>query len=78
MLLAANRKNLKEHAKELLGVEYTEQKEKELIEICTIKTVDYYHSRGHISFAIRDWLEDINKILIMKIYNTVIQGIHTH
>jgi len=64
MLLVANRKNLKQYAKELLGNEYTEQKEKELIEVCTKKTVDYYHSRGqHISFAIRDWLEDINKIL---------------
>jgi len=64
MLLVANRKNLKEYAKTLLDNKYTEQKEKELIEVCTIKTVDYYHTGGqHISFAIRDWLEDINKIL---------------
>ena len=64
MLLVANKKNIKQYAKDLLGNEYTEQKEKELIEVCIIKTVDYYHTGGqHISFAIRDWLEDINRVL---------------
>jgi len=64
MLLIANKKNLKQYAKDLLGNEYTEQKEKELIEVCTKKTIEDYHSRGvHISFAIRDWLENINKVL---------------
>jgi len=65
MLLVANRKNLKECMKELLGNEYTETKEKELINICTKDDYTNYkeEQREHESFAIQRYMEKIDKIL---------------
>jgi hypothetical protein len=37
---------------------------KELIDICTKKSVSDYHNKGdHISFGIRDYLQEINNII---------------
>lgn len=63
-MLLANKKNLKQYAKDLLGNEYTLEKEKELINICCNKSLkDYHDNYSHISFAINAWLKDINKIM---------------
>ena len=64
MLVVANRKNLKQYSKQLLGNNYTEEKEKELINLCTKKTVnDYHDGYSHKSFAIRDWLTEIDNVI---------------
>ena len=64
MLLIANKKNLKQYAKDLLGNEYTEQKEKELIEVCTKDSyTNYLKSGTHESFAIEIYMGKIDKIL---------------
>ena len=63
-MLVANRKNLKLHAKELLGNAYTPEKERELINVCTKKTVnDYHDGTSHISFAEAAWMKEIDKVL---------------
>jgi hypothetical protein len=74
MFLTANKTNLKKYAKIILDKEYTEQKEKELINLCCKKSIaDYHDGYSHISFAIRDYLEDINKIMnaygVESLYN---------
>ena len=64
MFLRANRKNLKECAKEILGVEYTPKKERELIDICTKDNyTNYIEGREHRSFAIVKYMEKINDII---------------
>ena len=62
-MLVANKRNLKTYAEELLSKEYTPENEKVLIDLCTKKSVDDYNKGHHISFAIRDYLEDIDKVL---------------
>ena len=64
MLLKANKVNIKKHIKELLGFEYTPEKEKELIEICTNDNHENYLEPGvHESFAIETYMDKIDKIL---------------
>jgi len=64
MFLRANKKNLKEYAKEVLGVEYTPKKERELIDICTKDNyTNYIEGREHRSFAIVKYMEKINDII---------------
>lgn len=64
MKIRANRVNLKKHARELLGNEYSPEAEKELIRLCTKRsTEDYRFYRDHISFAIVAWLSEIDKVL---------------
>jgi len=65
MLLRANLKNLKQYSRELLGNEYTEAKEKELINICTKDDYTNYKDepREHESFAIQRYMGKIDKIL---------------
>ncbi len=61
MMIACNRKNLKKHAKDLLGVEYSPEKEAELIKEC-LAGFKRYISR-HIYFDQIEHLERIDKIL---------------
>lgn len=64
MYLRANRENLKKYGRELLGVDYSPEKERELINLCTKKDfTDYYQGREHKSFPIARHLEDINHVL---------------
>lgn len=51
-MLVANKKNLKKCAKDLLGNIYTPEKEQQLINLCTKKSLqDYHDNYSHISFA---------------------------
>jgi len=62
--IRANRKNLKQYAKELLGKEYTPEAEKKLIDLCTKKTVvDYVDGCEHPSFAVVRWMVEIDELL---------------
>jgi len=65
MLLVANRKNLKQYAKDILDNGYTPEKEKELINICTKDNYVNYKEgqREHESFAIQRYMGKIDKIL---------------
>ena len=64
MLLVANKSNIKKYIKDILGNEYTEAKEKELIEVCTNDNYTNYIEPGvHESFAIEIYMDKINKIL---------------
>jgi len=60
MLLAANKPNLKKHARTLLGVEHTPEAEKELIRVCQ---TGFERTYGHISHDQARHLELIDKIL---------------
>lgn len=63
-MLIANEKNIKKYARQLLGTLYFPWKEKELLEVCTKKTLDDYHDgRCHKSFAIHKWMLDIEKVM---------------
>ena len=64
MKLRANKQNIELYAKELLGVEYTQEQEQKLIDLCTKKTVyDFWDGDCHKSFGIRDYLQEIDKVL---------------
>ena len=65
MLLVANRKNLKQYAKTLLGNFYTEQREKDLIEVCTKENYTLYVNNPweDKSFGINAYMDNIDKIL---------------
>ena len=64
MFLRANRNNLRKYAKEILGVEYTPKKERELIDICTKDNyINYIEGGEHVSFAIVKYMEKINNII---------------
>jgi len=65
MLLVANRKNLKQYAKDILDNGYTPEKERELINICTKDNyVNYLNSPSEDdSFGITRYLEKINILL---------------
>lgn len=60
MLIKANRRNLKKHAKTLLGNEYSPDTEKTLIKEALTGFVRTY---GHISHDRGDHLERLDKIL---------------
>lgn len=63
-MVVANRQNIKNHAKELFGVEYNAELEKKLIYVCTRTSWENYHDGySHISFAILKWMSEINRIL---------------
>jgi hypothetical protein len=62
MLKIANRKNLKAFSKQLLGNEYSPEKEKELINACLEKRHRLY-PHHHISHERAAHLEKIDKIL---------------
>ena len=64
MKLRANKKNIKLYAKDLLGVEYTPEKEKELINLCTKKSVyDYWDGHCHKSFGVSNYMSAIDKLI---------------
>ena len=64
MLLVANKSNIKKYIKDILGNEYTETKEKELIEICTKDSYTNYLEPGtHESFTIEIYMNKIDKVL---------------
>lgn len=60
MKLRANQKNLKIHAKSLLGSEYSAETEKQLIRECC---AGFIRSHGHISHDRAAHLDRIGKIL---------------
>lgn len=63
-MIVANKKNIKQFAKEILGVEYTPEKEKELINICTKDSYkNYRDGYEHKSFAITKYMKKIDEII---------------
>lgn len=60
MRIACNRNNLKKHARALLGNEYSEEKEKELMRECL---QGFERTHGHISHDYAKHLDRIGKIL---------------
>jgi len=60
MNIACNRPNLKKHAKALLGNEWTEETEAQLIRECL---TGFQRERGHISHSQSNHLERVDKIL---------------
>jgi hypothetical protein len=63
-MLVANDKNIKRLAKNILGNEYNLERARELVRLCTKKDWKDYHKPGyHHSFALVDWLTDIDKVI---------------
>lgn len=60
MNIACNRPNLKKHAKALLGNEWTEETEAQLIKECL---TGFVREPGHISHSQSNHLERVDKIL---------------
>jgi hypothetical protein len=60
MKLKANRKNLTKHARQLLGVEYTPEKERELVRVVL---TGFERTHGHISHDYSAHLEKLDAIL---------------
>lgn len=58
----ANKANLKLYAKQLLGVNYTPENERKLINLC-VKQSPEYKKGEHKSFAINDYLQKINDLI---------------
>ena len=60
MNIACNRPNLKKHAKALLGNEWTEETEAQLIKECL---TGFHREPGHVSHSRSQHLERVGKIL---------------
>lgn len=66
--MIANKVNLKKCAKQLLGVDYTPEQEKVLIDMCTKNSPylihrEYQHIDKHMSASVYDYMSQIDKIV---------------